>query len=102
MKTKSLSHDLGDDPNVAQRKGVGRSYWRDRGSAGLPQRHRATYSPRNTAQLLTDVEGSTAMTERLGDQRAQEVLPTMRHEVVTNGLPAHMSTRSQISPNGDS
>ena len=38
---------------------------------------------------MTDIDGSTAMTERLGDRRAQEVLPThnaiVRQQVAANG-----------------
>jgi class 3 adenylate cyclase len=48
--------------------------------------------------LFTDVEGSTALTQRLGDAKAQEVLRT-HNRIVRDALKAH--TGSEIKHTGD-
>jgi len=48
--------------------------------------------------LFTDVEGSTALTQRLGDAKAQEVLRT-HNRIVRDALEAH--TGSEIKHTGD-
>jgi class 3 adenylate cyclase len=65
-------------------------------AAGAPEPSRQAGSL--VTILFTDVEGSTALTQRLGDAKAQEVLRT-HNRIVRDALKAH--TGSEIKHTGD-
>ena len=67
------------------------------GQEAAPQRQSA--SPAVHTVLFTDIEGSTALTQRLGDARAQEVL-RIHNTIVRDALKAHSGSETKHTGDG--